>query len=75
MDLDYYNNIAALTWFNNDENELFVNESDEKDDFVYSDEEDSNAEDYYTHDYPDEDEDETWSIQEETSYDNDSEFY
>ncbi|EXX72638.1 hypothetical protein RirG_067500 [Rhizophagus irregularis DAOM 197198w] len=66
MDLDdqiNFNNIASLTWINDDENEIFVNESDDKDDFVYSDEEDSNAEDYYTHDYPDEDEDEIWNIQ------------
>ncbi|GES90623.1 probable RNA polymerase II nuclear localization protein SLC7A6OS [Rhizophagus clarus] len=77
MDLDdqfNYNNIASLTWFNGDENEIFVNESDEKDEFVYSDEEDSNAEDYYTHDYPDEDEDEIWNVQEETSYESDSYF-
>jgi len=31
------------TWLGEDENELFVNESDEKDEFVYSDEEDSNG--------------------------------
>ncbi|CAG8531370.1 9963_t:CDS:10 [Funneliformis mosseae] len=77
MDLDdrmNFNKIATLTWFNDDGNELFVNESDEKDEIVYSDEEDSNAEDYYTHDYPDEDE-EAWSVQEDNSDDDEDRYY
>ncbi|CAI2165303.1 11713_t:CDS:10 [Funneliformis geosporum] len=78
MDLDdrmNFNKIATLTWFNDNGNELFVNESDEKDEIVYSDEEDSNAEDYYTHDYPDEDEDEAWSVQEEYTDDDADRYY
>ncbi|CAG8589109.1 2856_t:CDS:10 [Funneliformis caledonium] len=77
MDLDdrmNFNKIATLTWFNDDGNELFVNESNEKDEIVYSDEEDSNAEDYYTHDYPDEDE-EAWSVQEDNSDDDEDRYY
>lgn len=35
--------LYCRTWINDDENEIFVNESDDKDDFVYSDEEDSNG--------------------------------
>ncbi|RIB04836.1 hypothetical protein C2G38_2221311 [Gigaspora rosea] len=56
-----YQNYASLTWFNDDDNGIFVKETAGKDDFEYSDEEDSNAEDYYTHDYPDEEE--VWSEQ------------
>ncbi|CAG8575120.1 12107_t:CDS:2, partial [Racocetra fulgida] len=56
-----YQNYASLTWFNDDDNGIFVKETTEKDEFEYSDEEDSNAEDYYTHDYPDEEE--VWSEQ------------
>ncbi|CAG8618620.1 29158_t:CDS:2, partial [Racocetra persica] len=56
-----YQNYASLTWFNDGDNRIFVKETTEKDEYVYSDEEDSNAEDYYTHDYPDEEE--VWSEQ------------
>ncbi|CAG8755380.1 20063_t:CDS:2 [Cetraspora pellucida] len=49
------------TWFNDDDNGIFVKGTTEKDEYEYSDEEDSNAEDYYTHDYPDEEE--VWSEQ------------
>ncbi|KAF0543011.1 RNA polymerase II nuclear localization protein iwr1 [Gigaspora margarita] len=62
-----YQNYASLTWFNDDDNGIFVKETAGKDDFEYSDEEDSNAEDYYTHDYPDEEE--VWSEQEGYSSD------
>ncbi|CAG8550414.1 6020_t:CDS:2, partial [Cetraspora pellucida] len=53
--------IAPKTWFNDDDNGIFVKGTTEKDEYEYSDEEDSNAEDYYTHDYPDEEE--VWSEQ------------
>ncbi|CAG8787242.1 8179_t:CDS:2, partial [Dentiscutata erythropus] len=63
-DKNEYQNYASLTWFNGD-NGIFVKDTAEKDDYVYTDDEDSNAEDYYTHDYPDEEE--VWSEQEDHS--------
>ncbi|CAG8580168.1 5792_t:CDS:10 [Acaulospora morrowiae] len=66
-DTNDYHNIAALTWFEED-NHIFMKEAT-KDEFEYSDEEDSNAEDYYTHDYPDEEE--VWSEQEAYSSEDD----
>ncbi|RHZ81410.1 hypothetical protein Glove_120g70 [Diversispora epigaea] len=60
-------NISALTWF--DENEIFSNELSSQEEYVYSDEEDSNAEDYYAHDYPDEEI--LWSEQDGNSSDDD----
>nr|CAG8435430.1 8163_t:CDS:10 [Entrophospora candida] len=50
-----YQNFATLTWFGGEENQVFVKETKNQELYEYSDEEDSNAEDYYTHDYPEED--------------------
>ncbi|CAG8453381.1 8766_t:CDS:2 [Diversispora eburnea] len=59
--------IKPKTWF--DENEIFSNELSSQEEYVYSDEEDSNAEDYYKHDYPDEEI--LWSEQDGNSSDDD----
>ncbi|CAG8515221.1 11063_t:CDS:2 [Ambispora gerdemannii] len=53
---DHYRNVASLVWLEDDDNEYLLDEAD----IIDTDDEDSNAENYYTHDYPEEEGDEKW---------------
>ncbi|CAG8484198.1 4299_t:CDS:10 [Ambispora leptoticha] len=67
---DHYRNVASLVWIEDDDNEYLLDEVD----VIETDDEDSNAENYYTHDYPDEEEDdEKW--EEDSDYDSERDFY
>ncbi|KAG9306216.1 hypothetical protein G9A89_016120 [Geosiphon pyriformis] len=52
-----FRNVASLTWLDEGDNTRYDSGSDD----LIDEDEDSNAENYYTHDYPDEEEQEEWT--------------